>query len=120
MPIFAKKDLQELSLPITNGRVIDLIKKQGIDLLLASAYSDGFIITGQNLIFFFVEVPDWDITENRGLDRMFHEYPINGSFFLNGKIIRKGKSLLIGAFSYAINKHGYIWGGDFRNKCIPL
>jgi hypothetical protein len=139
MPIFDKQDLQELSLPVTNGRIADLLREQKLDLLLACVYPDGFLIKSDCL---FLKPAISQETEKQGVWTfvmprnhatmpgqqqemlVFHEWIITQktSFFLNGKLLRKGKNFLVGIFSYdpRAQCEGYIWASDLIKKCVPL
>lgn len=139
MPIFDKQDLQELSLPVTNGRIADLLREQKLDLLLACAYSDGFLIksdclflvpvisqeTQKQNVWTFMTPPSHATMAGQMQEMLvFHEWVISHktSFFLNGKLLRKGKDFLVGIFSYdpRAQCEGYIWASDLIKKCVPL
>lgn len=113
MAIYSRQELVRSELPITNGRLLDIINATGPKILLATVYADGFLIYGT--ITFMIEDKNmlsggaWYLTEER----------IGGAFYLTGEVFFRGSSVFVGVFSWQRNKKGYIWGTDL-GRCTAL
>jgi hypothetical protein len=128
MQIWDKSSFYEVSFPITDGKAISILSNYNMNQFLTASYADSFLIKDEKTCFLLVQQTEeqskkmnhYKTYVESGKYVVFDEQFFKGVIFLNGKIVVKGDSILIGVYSYQLNRHGFIWGTEFRNKTVTL
>lgn len=118
MPIFNKSDFIKSPLPVTNGRLVDIVKAKKVDILLACVYADGFLVKSEYISVISVLTED-KLRISGDAWYLVNEF-ISGAFYLTGEVLFRGDDALVGIFSWKLNKPGWIWAGDLQKRCTPL